>query len=153
MSLSLMLLLSLLLYHAPANEIVSEDNSLDNSYCITDCDASSVTLSNGRMMFDGNRTCGISYTSTSGSEGTMTLVFGCDVPDGTGMTLEYVTYGTIHTVTGEFKDSECCIQLDDVKCKGLTEIYGNVDYDGDNDLEMTVYSIDKEGNISHTWCE
>ena len=150
---ALMLLLSILLCQAPLAEFVSEGNGLHSSYCITECDAPSVTLSDREMRFGQDRSCAISYTNTSGSEGTMTLVFGCDVPDGTGMTLEYVTYGTIHSVRSEFKDSECTIELDDVKCKGLTEIYGNVEYDGDNDLEMTVYTVDKEGNRSYTWCD
>lgn len=153
MTLLPILLLSLMIGQASAAEPVSEGNGLHNSYCVTDCDSTSITLSEGEMRFDDYRSCTICYTSTSGSEGTMKLVFGCDVPDGTGMTLEYVTYGTVHSVTGEFKDSECTIELDDVKCRGLTEIYGNVDYDGENDLELTIYSIDKEGNRSNTWLD
>ena len=83
--------------------------------------------------------------------GTMTLVFGCDVPDGTGMTLEYVSGGTLHTVRGEFRDGECIVELDEVAYKGITEIYGNVDYHGDGDLEMTVHTVDREGGRKEAW--
>ena len=150
---AIMLLMSLLLYQAPLAELVSEGNSLESTYCITECDAPSITLQDKEMRFGTDRSCLLSYTNTASSDGTMTLVFGCDVPDGTGMTLEYVSYGTIHTVKGEFKDSECTMELGDMKNRSITEIYGNVEYDGNRDLEMTVYSVDKEGNRSYTWCD
>jgi hypothetical protein len=145
---SALLFLSLLLTQVPLAEITSEGNAIGGGYCETVCDATSVTVSDGTMMFGPDRSSLISYTSTSGSEGTMTLEFECDVPDGTGMRLEYLSYGKLHSVEGEFRNGECTIELHNIRSTSITEIYGDIDCPGEREVLMTIHTVDGEGNRS-----
>ena len=118
------LVLALLLSQAALAEFTSEDNSISYEYCTVECDAVSVSVSDGSLSFGYDGSCIVSYDDSEGTQGDISLNFSGEVPDGTHLTISYRYDGTQSSAEGSFHSGSCEIVIEDVRSGADIEVSG-----------------------------
>ena len=118
------LVLALLISQAALAEFTSEDNCISYGYCTVGCDAYSVSMDGGDLYFGYDASCVVSYDDYLGEDGSITLSFSGEIPDGTHLTLSCRTDGKQSLAEGSFHGGSCDIVIEDVRSGADIEISG-----------------------------
>lgn len=139
------LILVLILSQAALAEFTSEDNCISYGYCTVGCDAYSVSLYDGSLSFGYDGSCVVSYDDYLGEDGSITLSFSGEIPDGTHLTLSCRTDGKQSLAEGSFHGGSCDIVIEDVRSGADIEVSGTASSTEPASLILAIIASGSDG--------
>ena len=139
------LALSLILSQAALAEFTSEDNCISYGYCTVGCDAYSVSMDDGNLYFGYDASGVVSFDDCLGEDGSITLTFSGEIPDGTHLTLSCRTDGKQSLAEGTFHGGSCDIVIEDVRSGADIEISGTASSTEPASLILAIIASGSDG--------